>query len=288
MRAKITIVVDNSVPTQAPKPFLGEHGLSMLLELGGERLLFDTGQGGAVIHNLGLLGIAPASLDAIALSHGHYDHTGGLAPVLERAGKRLPVYLHERAFGEKYSDSGGTRRFIGMPMRRARLAALGADFHGVGEPRAWRPNVWLSGPVPRSTPYETGDAHLLAPDAASGCDCQDPLEDDMALFCRTPRGLVVIGGCAHSGLVNMVRHGFGVTGCERLHGWIGGTHLGPAGSEQQEATLGQLIEFAPDFVAANHCTGFRMMARLQAAFGERFIPAFVGTEVGFELTEAAS
>ncbi len=283
MRAKITIVVDNSVPTQAAKPFLGEHGLSMLLEASGERLLFDTGQGGAVIHNLGLLGIAPPTLDAIALSHGHYDHAGGLAPVLERTGKRLPVWLHEKAFDEKYSDSGGVRRFIGIPARRERLAALGADFQWVGAPREWRPGVWLSGPVPRRTPYETGDMHLRAPDVASGCDCQDALEDDMALFCRTSRGLVVIGGCAHSGLVNMVRHGFAVTGCERLHGWIGGTHLGPAGAAQQASTLKQLIDFAPDFVAANHCTGFSMMARLQAAFGERFTAAFVATEILFEL-----
>ena len=103
MSAKVTIVVDNGVPINSSKPFLGEHGLSMLLDIGGKRLLLDTGQTGTVVHNLGLLGIAPSTLDAIALSHGHYDHTGGLPQVLERAGKRLPVYLHEKAFGEKYS-----------------------------------------------------------------------------------------------------------------------------------------------------------------------------------------
>ena len=78
-----------------------------------------------------------------------------------------------------------------------------------------------------------------------------------------------------------MRHGLALTGCTRLHGWIGGTHLGPVGAAQQEATLAQLVAFDPDFVAANHCTGFSMMARLQAAFGERFIPAFVGTEISF-------
>ena len=282
MSAKVTIVVDNGVPINSSKPFLGEHGLSMLLDIGGKRLLLDTGQTGSVVHNLGLLGVAPSSLDAIALSHGHYDHTGGLPQVLERAGKRLPVYLHEKAFGEKYSDSRGTRRFVGIPTRPERLAALGADFQWVREPLECLPGLWLSGSVPRVTVFETGDAHLVAPDAARGCDCQDPLEDDMALFCRPSRGLVVISGCTHSGLVNVVQHGLAVTGCQRLHGWIGGTHLGPVGEVQQAATLAQLADYAPDFVAANHCTGFAMMARLQAVFGERFVPAFVGTEIVFE------
>ena len=141
MDAKVTIVVDNGVSTQAPKPFLGEHGLSMLLDIGGKRLLIDTGQSSTVIHNLGLLDVAPASLDAIVLSHGHYDHTGGLPHVLERAGKRLPVYLHEKAFDEKYSDARGQRRFIGIPLRRERLAALGADFRWIGEPAEWLPGA---------------------------------------------------------------------------------------------------------------------------------------------------
>ena len=79
----------------------------------------------------------------------------------------------------------------------------------------------------------------------------------------------------------MVSHGLAVTGCERLNGWIGGTHLGPVTTAQQEATTAQLEAFRPDFVAANHCTGFRMMAKLQQAFGERFIPAFVGTVIEF-------
>lgn len=281
MSMKVTVVIDNSVPIHSSRPFLGEHGLSMLLDIGDKRLLVDTGQTAAVVHNLALLGVALRSVDAIVLSHGHYDHTGGLPHVLERAGKRLPVYVHANAFGEKYSDSRGERRFVGIPMRKERLLALGADFQQVVAPLEWLPGLWISGTVPRVTAFETGDAHLLAPDAAKGCDCQDPLEDDMALFCRTSLGLVVISGCTHSGLVNVVRHGLNLTGCNRLHGWIGGTHLGPASETQQEATLTQLLDFAPDFVAANHCTGFRMMARLQQCFGDRFIPAFVGTEIVF-------
>jgi 7,8-dihydropterin-6-yl-methyl-4-(beta-D-ribofuranosyl)aminobenzene 5'-phosphate synthase len=93
---------------------------------------------------------------------------------------------------------------------------------------------------------------------------------------------VVIGGCTHSGLVNAVRYGFTVTGTDRLRGWIGGTHLGPAPREQQERTIAQLAEWNPDFVAANHCTGFAVMSRLAQVFGTRFIPAFTGETITFD------
>ncbi|MEI7613794.1 MAG: MBL fold metallo-hydrolase [Betaproteobacteria bacterium] len=281
MSAKITIAIDNCVPTHAAAPFLGEHGLSMLLEIQGSRILIDCGQSSAVINNLGLLGIAPSSLNMIAISHGHYDHTGGLYHVLNHARKTLPVLIHENAFASRFAVSQGKRRFAGIPYQKEQLSALGADWQLIREPQEILPSLWISGAVPRTTSFETGDARLVVTDPNSGCDCQDEISDDMALFYKSEKGLVVISGCTHSGLVNMVRHGLAVTGAERLHGWIGGTHLGPVAKTQQEQTIAELQAFQPDFVAANHCTGFLMMARLQQAFGERFIPAFVSTVIEF-------
>ena len=281
MTSKITVVIDNSVPIGARAPFLAEHGLSMLLETGGERLLLDTGQSAAILHNLGLLGVAPSSIDLIAISHGHYDHTGGLYPLLQHAAKAMPIYLHSDAFQARFSVGHGSRKFVGIPYPQALLTALGADWQWVREPLELRPGVWLSGSVPRTTEFETGDARLVVADATTACDCQDALRDDMAFFVASERGLVVISGCTHAGLVNMVRYGLQVTGCTHLHGWIGGTHLGPVGKQQQEATIAALQGFEPDFVAANHCTGFAMMARLQQVFGERFIAAGVGTAINF-------
>jgi len=281
MNVKVTVAIDNCVPISASAPFLGEHGLSMLLETQDNRLLLDTGQSSAIVHNLGLLGVSPATIDLIAISHGHYDHTGGLYPLLTQARKTLPVYLHEDAFQPRFAVSGTGRKFVGIPHRREQLAALGADFRTTREPLEILPGLWLSGPVPRATTYETGDARLVVHDNASNCDCQDEISDDMALFYKGEKGLVVISGCTHSGLVNMVRHGLAVTGSTRLQGWIGGTHLGPVSGSQQDQTIAELLAFAPDFVAANHCTGFQMMSRLQHAFGDRFIPAFVGTVIEF-------
>lgn len=281
MNAKVTVAIDNCVPIGASVPFLGEHGLSMLFETQDQRLLLDAGQSSAIVHNLGLLGVSPTSIDLIAISHGHYDHTGGLYPLLTQARKSLPLYLHEDAFRPRYAVSGGQRKFIGIPHRREQLAALGAEFRMVREPTEVLPGLWLSGPVPRRTSYETGDARLVVHDDTTDCDCQDDINDDMALFFKGSRGLVVVSGCTHSGLVNMVQYGLAVTGSTRLQGWIGGTHLGPVSGLQQDQTIAELLAFAPDFVAANHCTGFQMMSRLQQSFGDRFIPAFVGTAIEF-------
>lgn len=277
---KITVAVDNCILPKAKKPLRAEHGLSLLIETAAGKYLFDTGQTDTVVYNLGLLGVHPRDLTAIILSHGHYDHTGGLAAVLGQAGRQLPVYCHRGVFSTRYAVDGSAVRYAGLPWAENHLVSLGADFRLVDEPLALTPALVISGPVPRVTGYETGDAHLKAAAADGGCDCrQDTVPDDMAIYHKGDKGLTVISGCAHSGIVNVIRHGFAVTGADRLHGLIGGTHLGPAGEDQQAATLAELAALDPQLVAANHCTGFYMLARLYGQFGTRFTPAFVGTVI---------
>ncbi|MEN6412345.1 MAG: MBL fold metallo-hydrolase [Veillonellales bacterium] len=271
---KLTVVVDNSVPISTPHPFLGEHGFSLLMETDSAKFLLDTGQSGAVVHNLSLLGIHPDQLDGIIVSHGHYDHTGGLAFLLKHRSKPVRVYGHPDIFQSRYSLAGGSRRYIGMPNTREELTALGAQWHLSRAPLKIVPGLMFSGQVPRQTDYETGDDKLMLCGAA-GCDCQDPIDDDTSLYYSCRDGLIVIGGCTHSGLVNTVELGFKLTGMKKLIGWIGGTHLGPVSPEQQNKTILQLEKYAPQFLAASHCTGFAMMAELQKRFGERFIPGFV-------------
>ena len=282
---KFTVVVDNNVPPGAKAPFRGEHGLSILVETGINRILFDAGPSDVVVHNLGLLGVHPRDLDAIVLSHGHYDHTGGLAGLLAMAAKKIPVFSHPDIFKPRYSVAGGNCKYVGVPFNKEFLTHLGADFRNVEEPLELVPNLWISGPVPRETAYEEGDERLVVPETVCDCeDCdaasafqRDPLTDDMAIYIRCGKGLVVLGGCAHSGIINMVNHGLKVTGSIRVHGLLGGTHLGPTSEPQKNATIAALEWFNPDFIASNHCTGFAVMARLSQVFGEKFIPAFCGT-----------
>ena len=275
---KVTVIIDNAVLPGARQPLLAEHGLSLLIEHAGKKILFDTGQSSAVVSNLSLLGFRPSELDILVVSHGHYDHTGGIFHVLQHARKKIPVYAHPGIFQPRYSITGEQRRFAGIPHKQELLTALGAEWCFVDKPTEIISGLWVSGRIPRNTDYEMGDTRLVTC-AADGVECQDKIEDDTSLFYASPRGLVVIGGCTHAGLVNTVRRGLEVTGTSRLAGWIGGTHLGPVSKEQQGKTLAQLAEFGPEFVAANHCTGFAMMAKLYECFGDRFIPAFVSTVI---------
>lgn len=275
---KITVVVDNTVPINAKRHFLVEHGYSLLIEYEGKKILFDTGQSQVVVHNLSLLGTSPTELDALVLSHGHYDHAGGLLHVLQHRHKRLPLYAHSDIFSPHFSVSGGIRHFVGIPYQQEQLPSLGVDWQLGKSPREIFPELWFSGQIPRLTDYEVGDVKLVI-SCGDGCDCQDGIDDDVALYYIHDGDFVVIGGCTHSGLVNTVRHGLKITGAKRLRGWIGGTHLGPVSKEQQEKTLDFIAQMQPDFIMAAHCTGFDMMSELRKRFGNRFIPGFVSTVV---------
>jgi 7,8-dihydropterin-6-yl-methyl-4-(beta-D-ribofuranosyl)aminobenzene 5'-phosphate synthase len=274
---KVTVAIDNNVRFGGPLPLTGEHGAAFLIEIDGKKILYDTGTTGAVVNNLALLGTHPSQLDVVVISHGHYDHSGGLVRILQEARKDVEVVMHKNAFGDRYSVAGGGRAPIGIPYPENYLRTIGGRWDLRDTPSQLTPNLWFSGSVPRITDYEEGDERLVI--GTDHGDIQDPINDDISLFCRGERGLIVIGGCAHSGLVNTVKHGFAVTGLDRLQAWIGGTHLGPVSKRQQELTIAQLQAWQPEFVAANHCTGFAMMARLKDVFAERFIPAFVGETI---------
>jgi 7,8-dihydropterin-6-yl-methyl-4-(beta-D-ribofuranosyl)aminobenzene 5'-phosphate synthase len=275
---KISVVVDNCSPINARKPFISEHGLSLLIEHSGKKILLDTGQNMACVLNLSIMGIHASQIDMISLSHGHYDHAGGIIHVLQHAAKRMPVHAHPKVFEPRFSVSGEKRSFVGIPYVKEHLTQLGADWQLSDKPAELLPGLWFSGGIPRQSGFESGDTRLVVC-TADGCDCPDHIADDTSIFFSGPNGLVVISGCSHSGLVNTVRYGLKLTGASRLAGWIGGTHLGPVSADQQEKTIDELESMNPDFIAANHCTGFVMMSKLRERFGSRFIPAFTGTVI---------
>ncbi|MCL6448996.1 MAG: MBL fold metallo-hydrolase [Armatimonadetes bacterium] len=261
---KITVLSENTVGVTAG--LTGEWGLAMLVEWAGKKILFDTGERGALVENAAALGVDLQSVDALVISHGHYDHTGGMRAFLRRRG-RLPVYAHPGFFAPHYG-SLPREHYIGVPFCREELASLGADFIFKREPQEIIPGLWISGEVPRKTAFEEGDSRLFC--LADGKKTPDPLADDLSLYCATPEGLVVILGCAHAGLVNICEHAREVTGKNRIYGIIGGTHLGPVTDTQRDATVAYLQQLDLAFLAANHCTGLPVMARLAALFGPRF------------------
>ncbi|MGC7882683.1 MBL fold metallo-hydrolase [Desulforudis sp. 1031] len=277
-RLKITVLVENTVGV--PLELVGEWGLALLMETPDAKILFDTGAQGHVVTNAALLGVDLPTVDALVLSHGHYDHTGGLKAFLQARG-RLPVYAHPHLF-DSHCSTVPRRRYIGVPFRWLELESLGADFVWVSEPREIAPGLWVSGEVPRRTAFEKGDARLVVwEDPQNGTAQPDPLRDDMSLYAVTPAGLVVILGCAHAGVVNIIEHAREVTGVDKVYGIIGGTHLGPVDEEQRRTTIDYLHKLNLRFLAANHCTGLPTMATLAQIFGPRFKYAPAGA--AFEL-----
>jgi 7,8-dihydropterin-6-yl-methyl-4-(beta-D-ribofuranosyl)aminobenzene 5'-phosphate synthase len=272
MTFRITVLCENSVGPLSGT--LGEHGFSALIEPAhGEPILFDTGQGATLLHNARRMNKDLSRVSRVAISHGHYDHTGGLLPLLRECGPKT-VYAHPGIFNPRYRvKDTGDGIAIGLPHDRATLETAGAAFDLSAEFRELAPKVYLSGQVPRVTAFETGDRGLFS-------DCTgtvpDPTPDDQSLVLETARGLVILLGCCHAGLVNTLEHVAGRTGRRDLYAVVGGTHLGFSGREQLERTIAYLRQAGVTKVAACHCTGFSASALMARELPKGFQVAAVG------------
>lgn len=271
---RLVTLTDNSVGLR--RGVLAEHGFSVYLEFEGYRLLFDAGQTYAASRNADLLGIDLAAVP-VALSHGHYDHTGGLPGLLERTGP-VPVYAHPEVFVSRYTRRGGALRQIGIPYDRGYLEEMGAAFDLSRKEREIYPGVWLTGEIPKTTKYEAASEDLVVVSEDGKIEV-DPIADDQALVLVLKRGLFVILGCAHSGMINTLVHAKRVTGVETVLGVAGGTHLGFGGEERLAETIAALRSFEIEILAPSHCTGFAAASALAAEFADRFVENCVGTKI---------
>ncbi len=272
-KIRLTAIVENT----ADRPgLLAEAGLAIWIECGGKRILFDTGLGEAICPNAKRLGVPLETMDAIVLSHGHYDHTRGLAVALAAAG-HTTVYAHPAALQPKYSrHSDGLGRDVGMSDVSRKTLAEKAEIVWVEAPTDVCEGFHLTGPVPRVTDFEnTGGAFFKDP----GCAVPDDLIDDQAAFIETPAGSVVILGCAHSGVVNILRYVKTLTGNSPIHMVIGGMHLLKAGAERMDKTVAELRRLDVRRLLPCHCTGSVAVTRLWSEFPDRCENCQVGTVV---------
>jgi 7,8-dihydropterin-6-yl-methyl-4-(beta-D-ribofuranosyl)aminobenzene 5'-phosphate synthase len=274
MTLLLAIVCENTVGR--PIPACGEHGFSCLVRTDAGTWLFDTGNGETLLGNLDALEIDASQIDAVMLSHGHYDHSGGLLPLLQKIGPR-PVYSHSQIFSKRFWQGQHEERDIGLPYTRSELETAGATFQHLDQLTEISPGIHFSGTIPRLASLEKGDPHLVRkPDHGEGW-LSDELPDDAALAVETQKGLVVLLGCAHSGLINTVEHFRRELGVRRIHAVIGGTHLGPASDEQFSATVDYLKRLDFDRLGVSHCTGQIRSAQLYAHFPNKVFFANVGS-----------
>jgi 7,8-dihydropterin-6-yl-methyl-4-(beta-D-ribofuranosyl)aminobenzene 5'-phosphate synthase len=264
MEIRVTTLSENT----ANYGFLAEWGLSLLVEADNRKILFDCGLSHSAVHNATLLGIDLTQSDCIVLSHGHQDHTGGLAEVLHRC-HGVPAIGHPDIWTAKYTQRSDPKPvYSGIPFSPAFLESLGARFSLSREPVRLSEHIMTTGEIPMGSAYENIEDNLFVKE--NGVLKPDPLADDLSLIINADFGLVVIAGCAHRGIINTLRHAQKLTGRQKTHTIIGGTHLYRASTERIDKTIADLKDMGVQRLGVSHCTGFKASCRLAQELGDAF------------------
>jgi 7,8-dihydropterin-6-yl-methyl-4-(beta-D-ribofuranosyl)aminobenzene 5'-phosphate synthase len=275
---KITVLVDNN----AGDGLAAEHGLSLWIEEGHRRFLFDTGQGSALRENAARLGIKVGQAGALILSHGHHDHTGG-APFVAQNNPSLRVYCHPCILLPCYRiQANRAAKRIQMPDDTKRwLEKIPEEqICWTGHPTLLSPTIGVTGYIPRETPYEdTGGPFFFDPEGRAA----NPIEDDQAMWINSPHGLIVIAGCCHAGIVNTLRHVQRISRTFRIRAIIGGFHLLHAAEDRLQRTMAALQSIMPDLIVPCHCTGERAIQELKDKFSNRVLVGCTGMQLDFSL-----
>jgi 7,8-dihydropterin-6-yl-methyl-4-(beta-D-ribofuranosyl)aminobenzene 5'-phosphate synthase len=275
-KTRVTVLVEN---TAGGRDVLAEHGLAYWIEHNDRRILLDSGQGGVLGSNAYKLGIPLREINALILSHGHYDHTGGVAEAL-KTDRPVTVYAHPAAFARKFTrNSNGTVREIGMPYpsEKAIQDARNQSIY-MTQPTVVFDGLTATGPVPRMSGFEDTGGHFFLDEA---CTQPDPLEDDQSVFFDTAEGTVVLLGCAHSGIINTLHYIRQLTDNRPIRTVIGGMHLIGASPHRIERTIEELQRIGVGQLALAHCTGMPATVALWNVFPGRCQPCPVGTRFEF-------
>lgn len=263
---KISILTENTVYKRG---FLGEHGLSVLIETEDRRYLFDTGQSNVFLHNAAKLQLSLKELDGVILSHGHYDHCGGMEN-LPQQDKEIPVYIHQKAFQKKYAENlkTGELRYIGLENTEnwpewARLHKLQGGCNEIGA------GIYLLSEIPYTTEFEPLPKGFWK-DSEQSSSLEliaDTMEDEQLLVIEREEGLCVFAGCAHPGIINCLYYVQSIFPNIHIHSLLAGMHLKGCGRERVQKTILALQELEIDRIIPLHCTGLRAIAAIREALG---------------------
>jgi 7,8-dihydropterin-6-yl-methyl-4-(beta-D-ribofuranosyl)aminobenzene 5'-phosphate synthase len=259
----------------------GEWGFSALVIADNHRILFDTGaHPDTVLRNAHELKIDLSNVPDVILSHNHLDHTAGLVTLRREYAKTNPSALSRAHVGKGIflARQGGR-----MPAIKSEYEAAGGSFVQYDQAREMFPGVWLTGPVPRKYPERNWSGQLKLRDE-DGKEVEDNLPEDQSLLLDTDKGLVLISGCGHAGVINTIDYANAKIRRAPLHAAIGGFHLFAAGDETLAWTAGKLKEFGLQNFLGAHCTGIEAVYRIRGLTGLDRKTAVVGAVgAGFKL-----
>ncbi len=302
----LTIVVDNSIDILLPsdervkrpvlawdwserEQLIAEHGYSALLtfrEAGATRsILYDAGLGrNTLLHNLDILGIKLADLEAIILSHGHVDHHGGLEGLVRSLGPRkLPLILHPDAWRErKVVLPSGVQWRMPPPDRRTLESHDIRIVEERGPSLLLGDGVLVTGQVQRTTDFEKGFPYQHAR-RDGDWEPDTWIWDDQGVVCNVKgRGLVVVSSCSHAGVINVLRNAQRVTGVNKVHAFIGGLHLtGGIYEPIIPSTMDELAAIGPEVIVPGHCTGWKATHEIARRMSKAYVQTSVGSQLHF-------
>lgn len=270
-KLSITVLMDNRSLNAQLKT---EHGLSLWIEADGFTILFDTGQSDKLIHNANELGVNLSSADAMILSHGHYDHTGGICNLLQN-NRSTTIYGHSEILKPRFRRlSDGSMKSLGMPNDAVILLKnINERMHWINGPCTINNSIGISGPVPRKTDFEDTGGPFF--NDRNGLD-EDLITDDLSLWFETKLGVVIVCGCCHSGIINTIRYINILNRYKQMHSIIGGLHLQGASDKRLNKTIESLQSCQLKKMVPLHCTGDNVTGLLQQRLGDMVSYGYVG------------
>ncbi|QTA92629.1 Beta-lactamase domain-containing protein [Desulfonema magnum] len=289
MKMTITILAENTVSKSG---LIGEHGFSVLIERGDEKYLFDTSPGASLPHNIKRLDKNLNGLNKIIISHGHYDHTGGLKWAIEQTGE-IEVVAHPDMFCEhmalknkfEFQNSNfkmpvdEVPRYVGCPHTRKELEGLGACFNFIDHTHEIAPGLWFITDTERDPELVPNDFRLVIPEGEYFAP--DLIKDDATLLIEGEKSPILILGCAHSGILNILNYVREEMKISELTAVMGGTHLMYSETKDIPRIIDTLEGFSIDLIGVSHCTGMKAAVELAKHFGDRFEMASAGTVFNF-------
>lgn len=260
--------------------FYAQHGVSYLIQVNGKNILFDTSQeGDPVIHNMKLLMLDADKIDAVFLSHCHYDHTGGLLDILKKISRRIPIIAHPKIFRRNFVLENGLRE-IGVPFRRVDVEEY-ANLYLIRDPVEFMPNVFSTGEIRERLEFENTGLNAYTLDI-DGNLIADNMMDDMSLYIKVSDGIVVVSGCSHAGIASIVKRATELSDSKKVKAVIGGFHLINANEDRILKTIEIFRRLGVENIYTGHCTGLSAEAYMLKEYNRYFHKLYSGMIINIE------